>query len=131
MLMENRGGDLHSNAMTTQHSIRLGDQLLKHHDGHDEEILGIVAHELGHWKKKHLLQGTIINMVYMLLFGLFMKPVIDNNQFLASFNIYTESYFMTLVLFTRLYMVSIDVILRLFLNAKAREKELEADQYAV
>lgn len=131
MLMEHRGGDLHSNAIITQSSIKLGDQLLKHHDGHDSEILGIVAHELGHWKKKHLLQGTITNMAYMLVFGLLMKPVIDNNQFLAAFNIYTESYFMTLVLFTLLYINSLDVVLRLFINAKSRENELEADQYAV
>ena len=120
MLMENRGGDLHSNAVTTQKSIRLGDTLLEHHKGHNEEIIGIVAHELGHWKKNHLLKIAILNMFYMLIFGLIMIPVIDRDQFLASFNIYMESYFMTMVLYILFYLRSFDIPIRLFINWRSR-----------
>ena len=50
-LIESKTGDLHSNASTTKDSIKLSSELLKHHEGHDEEVLAIVAHELGHNKK--------------------------------------------------------------------------------
>ena len=46
---------------------------------------------------------VILNAFYMLVFGLIMLPVIDNNQFLAAFNFHMESYFLTFLLFTLLY----------------------------
>ena len=101
--MESLSGDLHSNAVMSQSSVRLSEELLEHHKGHNEEILAIVAHELGHWKKNHINKIVVINTVYMGVFGALMIPCIDNRQFLAAFNIHMESYFMTLVLFALLY----------------------------
>ena len=46
--MQARSGDLHANAVTDNNSIKLTVKLLEHHKGHHEEILAIVAHELGH-----------------------------------------------------------------------------------
>ena len=48
--MQTRSGDLHANAITDNNSIKLTKKLLEKHKDHSDEILAIVAHELGHWK---------------------------------------------------------------------------------
>ena len=90
---------------------------------HNEEILAIVAHELGHWKKSHITKMVIFNMFYMFVFGLIMLPFIDNKQFLSAFNIHMESYFMTLVLYALLYIRSADVAIRIFIHWLGRRHE--------
>ena len=129
--MQARSGDLHSNAVTTQSSVRLSEELLEHHKDHNEEILAIVAHELGHWKKSHISWMIAFNTLYMGVFGMIMIPCIDNKQFLAAFNIQMESYFMTMLLFALLYMRSVDVPIRLFINWMSRQNEFSADAFAV
>lgn len=49
LLTQSRLGDLHSNASVNSRRIELSRELLEHHKNHDEEIVAIVAHELGHW----------------------------------------------------------------------------------
>jgi len=53
--MQPRTGDLDANAKASFNSIKLTETIVKNHKDSPEEILAIVAHELGHWKKKHLL----------------------------------------------------------------------------
>lgn len=91
-------------------------ELLQHHKDHNEEILAIVAHELGHWKKSHISKMVIFNTFYMFVFGLIMLPIIDNKQFLSAFNIHMESYFMALVLYALLYIRSADFVIRLLVH---------------
>jgi STE24 endopeptidase len=43
--------------------IVLYDTLVKQCEGHDEEIVAVLAHELGHWKLKH----TVYNFAAMQL----------------------------------------------------------------
>lgn len=49
MLTQSLSGDLHSNAGVNVSHIVLSKQLLEHHEGKDDEILAILAHEFGHW----------------------------------------------------------------------------------
>ena len=109
----------------------LSDKLLEHHEGKDEEILAIIAHELGHWKLKHQLKTVVMNTVYMAFFGVIMIAVIDNNSFLDSFSITHESYFMTFLLFILFYQRSVDIPLRLLIKWRERRNEYEADAYSV
>jgi len=57
----------HSNAYFTglgkAKRIVLFDSLLANHT--DDEILAILAHEIGHYKKKHTLTGTILGILQM------------------------------------------------------------------
>ena len=77
-LMVAKSGDLHANAKTNNNSIKLTEKLLQNHKDHPDEILAIVAHELGHWKLKHTWRMALFNMFYMLVFGLLMTPIIEN-----------------------------------------------------
>jgi len=53
-MIHDLSGDLHSNAELAGKEILLADILLEHHKGHNDEIMAIVAHEIGHYKWKHL-----------------------------------------------------------------------------
>lgn len=73
----------------------------------------------------------VFDSFYMLLFGVIMILVIDNKAFLAAFNFNHENDFMTLVLFTYLYLYSVDIPLRVIIHWQSRKRELEADRYSV
>ena len=76
--MKAKSGDMHANAMTNNNSVKLTEKLMENHKDHPDEILAIVAHELGHWKLKHTWRMAIFNLFYMLVFGSFMTPIIGN-----------------------------------------------------
>lgn len=129
--MEARGGDLHSNATADRRSINLSTTLLKHHKEHPDEILAILAHEMGHLKLHHLFKMILLNVLYMVIFASAMIPVIGRDAFLASFNIYHESSFMTFLLYGLLYQHTLDIPIRVGLLWHSRQAEHEADEFAV
>lgn len=58
----------HSNASCTFSKIYLSDNLIKHHEDR-KEIHAIVLHEICHDKKKHLIQSALVDVCYMILYG--------------------------------------------------------------
>ena len=102
-LTESASGDLHSNATITLKVIQLSTSLLKHHKGQDEEIIAILCHEIGHHKKKHIPKLLVFNTFYMLIFGALLIPLVEREDFLASFNIHMNSYLMLLLFYALLY----------------------------
>ena len=130
-LTEDDSGDLHSNAAISSQKIGLSEELLKHHAGHDDEILAIIAHELGHWKKWHMLRGFVFDSFYMLVFGAILIPLISRPAFLEAFNFHQDNFFVLLCFYTALYIHSVDVPIRLLIRKISRTYELEADSFSV
>ena len=79
VLEESYSKDLHSNASTTANRIEIGSQLLRHHSENHEEILAILCHEFGHWKLNHLYRSIPIDTLYMVVFALYLMPLINNH----------------------------------------------------
>lgn len=102
---------MHSNAEVMKRSVRLSKQLLEHHEGHYDEILAIIAHEVGHIRLNHIAKLILLNSAYMIIFALILLPFIELPDFLAAFSIYHESYVMTLIMFGILYHNSVDVVI--------------------
>lgn len=71
IIISDRGGDLHSNASVNSAHINISEQLLMHHRGKDDEILSIVAHELGHWKNSDIYWIMFVDIFYMIAVGYF------------------------------------------------------------
>ena len=80
--------DVHSNASTVLGNITLGLPLFKVHGCKPAEILAILTHELGHYKLSHLTWTTIVDTVYMLIFGLIMTLLINDPTFMKNFGFY-------------------------------------------
>ena len=127
---------MHSNASTTACRIEISGKLLEHHKGHEDEILAILAHEFGHWHYMHLFKNIIFDTVYMVLFGLFLTPLIENEtlnaDLMRSFGFQQKSYCISLILLVLIWLVSADLILNSLINNFIwRRHEYQADIFTV
>jgi STE24 endopeptidase len=108
--------------------IGLFDTLIERHSA--DELLAIVAHEVGHYKKKHVTRGMALSIVQLgvmlFLFGFFMQQGPLYTAFLVS----EPSVHVGLVLCSLLYR-PLDLLLSPFLLARSRHNEYEADRFAV
>ena len=98
-------------------------------DMENKEIVAVLAHEIGHYKKKHSLQGMIISIlqtgVILFLFSLF----VSNPVFSQALGVETASFHIALISFGILF-TPISTITSLFMNILSRKNEYEADKYA-
>ncbi len=94
-----------------------------------EEVLGVLAHEMGHFKKKHILKmmlGSVIQTGVMLyLFSLFL----GSSTISTAFQMDHMSTYSGLVFFGFIYS-PVSLILSLYFNKLSRKHEFEADNYA-
>lgn len=107
--------------------IVLYDTLIKDLD--TEEIVAVLAHEIGHYKKKHIVKSLITSIIYtgVLLFILsFFLTSLPLAQALGSD---IPSFHLGIIAFSALF-TPISMVLDLFMNMSSRKKEYEADAYA-
>ena len=131
-VMDGSKRSAHSNAYFSgfgkSRRIALFDTLLDKHS--TEEIVSVVAHEIGHYKKKHIITGTILGVIetgiMLFIFNLFMN---DSDLF-AVFSVDTVSIYCGLVFFSMLYS-PISMVTSIFTTAMSRKNEFEADAYAL
>jgi STE24 endopeptidase len=108
--------------------IGLFDTLIERHT--PDELVAIVAHEVGHYKKKHVLRGMIVSIFEMglmlWLFGLLMRQP----ALYAAFFVREPSVYVGLTLCGILY-TPLSILLSLMQLARSRRHEYEADRFAI
>lgn len=108
-------------------SIVLYDTLIN--DMNTDEITAVLAHEIGHYKKKHVLQSMAIAIVQMgilfFLFGWLARSPLMGEVLGAKEN----TFYLSLVTFSLLYS-PVSTLIGLFMNVFSRKNEYEADHYA-
>ncbi|MCP4550451.1 MAG: M48 family metallopeptidase [Bacteroidetes bacterium] len=107
--------------------IVLFDTLIEEHS--IQELVAILAHEIGHYKKKHSLigMGTSLAQTGIMLF--LLSLFIDNPILSASLGSVNSSFHLGVIAFGILYS-PISLILGLFVNYVMRKNEYAADRYA-
>lgn len=97
-----------------------------------KEIVGILAHELGHWKLSHTLKGFVFqNIIYLLGFKAFGYFLYDSDMYNSfGFNDTEMPVLIGLSLFGQI-MTPIGAVLGLALNTMTRLFEFQADAFAV
>ena len=131
-VMDGSRRSAHSNAYFSgfgkSRRIALFDTLLEKHS--TKEIVSVVAHEVGHYKKKHIITGTIIGMIetgiMLYVFNLFM----NETALFAVFGLKEISVYAGLVFFGMLY-APVSIVLSIFTTALSRKNEYEADAYSL
>ena len=93
------------------------------------EILSIVAHEVGHYKKKHIQQGIIISILSSGFMFFMLSVFMKNPQLFSAFKMETLSVYGSLIFFQILFS-PLNLILSLFTNALSRKNEFEADKFS-
>ena len=108
--------------------IVLFDTLIAKHT--TEELVSILAHEMGHYKKKHILKSILISIFSTGLMFYILSIFMNNPGLFAAFKMDHISIYASLVFFGFLY-APIDMILSIFSNMLSRRHEYQADAYAV
>jgi len=108
--------------------IALFDTLVDNHT--PEELVAVLAHEIGHYKKKHILQSMLLNMVTMGFLFYLLSVFLNNRGLFDAFYLKELSVYASLVLFSLLY-TPVEFLLSIFLQMLSRQNEFQADHYAV
>ncbi len=94
-----------------------------------DEIVGVLAHEIGHYKKKHTLMGIITGVfqvgVMLYVFSLF----VNSWALSAALGVSEPAFHIALIAFGILYS-PISGITGMFSSVMSRKNEYEADAYA-
>lgn len=108
--------------------IVLFDTLIDKHG--TDELVSILAHEMGHYKKRHILKSLVISILSMGLMFYILSLFINNRALFDAFQMEQVSIYGSLFFFGFLY-APIDMILSIFGNMLSRKHEVEADRFAV
>ncbi len=107
--------------------VALFDTLIEKHTV--PELVSVVAHEVGHYKKKHILQGAVLAIVHAGLMFFLLSIFLGHEGLFEAFGMERMSIYSGLVFFGLLY-APIEMILQMFLHLRLRRHEYEADRFA-
>jgi len=95
----------------------------------DDELEAVLAHELGHFKKKHIIKGMAISFTTTLVALAILAWLMKAEWFYSALGVSHESTYMALLLFTLVLPVFTFVFQPLF-SIFSRKNEFEADAFA-
>ena len=108
--------------------IALFDTLVEQMD--DDEIVSVIAHEVGHYKLKHIYSGIFLSAIQSGIMLYVMSLFLENRALFDVFYMQNTSIYASLVFFSMLY-APISLILGVFFTYISRRNEFSADQYSV
>ena len=121
-------GNAYFSGFGRKKSIVLFDTLVNEHSV--DELAAVLAHEIGHYKKKHVLKGLISGIlqtgVLLFVLSLLLKSPLPALSLGAS----VQSFYMSIVAFGILYS-PVSMILGIMFNSISRKHEYEADRFAI
>ncbi len=94
-----------------------------------EEIVAVLAHEIGHYKKKHTLSSIILSLLQTGVMFYIFSLLIGNASLSRALGAENHSFHLGLIAFGILYS-PISTFLGLGMNVLSRKNEYEADAFA-
>jgi STE24 endopeptidase len=107
--------------------IALYDTLINNHTL--PELLAVLAHEVGHYKKRHILRHFVFGQLSLLLLFFGASICISRPELFSAFGVTTQSYYVGLVLYFIL-LRPFSALLAVLTNYLSRRDEFEADRFA-
>jgi len=108
--------------------IALFDTLIENHT--TNELVAVLAHEIGHYKKRHILQSMIIGILHMGVTFYLLSIFLSHQGLFDAFYMDNMSVYAGLIFFGMLFS-PIEMVLSIFMQIFSRKNEFEADRYAV
>ncbi len=108
--------------------IALFDTLIAKHT--TDELASVLAHEIGHYKKKHFIKGMLLSIITTGIMLFILSFFIKNPGLFAAFKMQNLSIYASLFFFGFLYS-PINLFFSIFANVISRKHEYEADVFAV
>jgi STE24 endopeptidase len=107
--------------------VTLYDTLIK--DLNEEEIVAVLAHEVGHYKRRHIIFNLIASIILTGLTLFILSLLISNPLLSNALGVETPSFHIGLIAFGLLYS-PISEITGLIMNVMSRKFEYQADNFA-
>ncbi|NOQ20143.1 MAG: M48 family metalloprotease [Desulfobacterales bacterium] len=107
--------------------IVLFDTLIKRHSVN--ELVAVLAHEMGHYKKKHIRQSLILGILQTGLMLFLLSHFIAYQGLFNAFYMPQQSVYAGMIFFAMLY-APIDFFVGIFMQVLSRKNETAADQFA-
>ncbi|MCK5707479.1 MAG: M48 family metallopeptidase [Candidatus Aureabacteria bacterium] len=108
--------------------IALFDTLIERHTV--SELVSVLAHEIGHYKKKHIIKNLIISILTSGFMFFVLSFFINNEGLFSAFKMNNISVYASLIFFGFLFS-PINYLLSIFTNILSRKYEYEADAFAI
>ena len=107
--------------------IVLYDTLIQNHS--TEELVAVLAHEVGHFKKKHIIWGFVLSIIQIVFTLFVLSLMVFNENISYALGGSQLGIHLNLLAFGILFS-PISAITSLFMNMYSRKNEFEADAYA-
>ncbi|MCB1230861.1 MAG: M48 family metallopeptidase [Verrucomicrobiae bacterium] len=131
MVMDGSKRSTKSNAFFTgfgkNKRIALFDTLVERHT--TEELVAVLAHEIGHYKRRHIQKGMALGILTNGLFFFLLGRVIENRGLFDAFGVADTSIYLSLIFFGILVQ-PLSQIIGVLGNVFSRKWEFEADSFA-
>ncbi|MEC7856021.1 MAG: M48 family metallopeptidase [Candidatus Neomarinimicrobiota bacterium] len=131
-IMDGSKRSAHSNAYFTgfgkSRRIAIFDTLVEKHS--TKEIVSVVAHEVGHYKLKHILQGTIIGIIETGIMLFAFNLIMNDISLFNVFGVNQLSVHGGIVFFSMLY-APVSMLTSIVTTAISRKNEFEADKFSL
>ena len=111
----------------SQKRITLYDTLIN--DLNNDEIVAVLAHEVGHYKKKHIIFNLTASVIITGITLFILSLLINTPVFSLALGVSTPSFHMGLISFGILYS-PMSELTGMFMNYMSRKFEYQADNYA-
>lgn len=108
--------------------IALFDTLIDNHTV--SELVAVLAHEIGHYKKKHIIVSMLLSVVNMGVVFYLLSLVMNNRALFDAFYMDNVSVYAGFLFFSLLY-APVEFLLSMVFQALSRRHEYQADRYAV
>ena len=131
-IMDGSKRSAHSNAYFSgfgkSRRIAIFDTLVENHT--NDEIVSVVAHEVGHYKLKHIIHGTIIGIIETGIMLFVFNFIMNDYALFRVFGVNDLSVHAGLIFFSMLY-APVTMITSVISSAISRKNEFEADNYSL
>jgi STE24 endopeptidase len=108
-------------------TIALYDTLIEKHT--ENELVAVLAHEVGHFKKKHVFSGLIMSVIQIGVMTFFFELCLKLPEISMALGGSDSSFHLGLIGFTIIFS-PISMISSIWMNFISRKNEFEADAYA-
>ena len=108
-------------------TIALYDTLIEKHT--ENELVAVLAHEVGHFKKKHIFSGLIMSIIQIGIMSFFFELCLKLPEISVALGGLESSFHLGLVGFSIIFS-PISILSGIIMNYNSRKNEFEADAYA-
>ena len=94
-----------------------------------QEVVAVVAHEVGHYKKQHIVKSMVLSVAHLGVMFWVLSFFLQQEALFTAFFV-TEPSVYTGLLFFGLLFTPVELVLSVLLNVFSRKNEFEADEFS-